>query len=225
MSNERFREKTIDFKIVQKKKSTSLNESAQIGDKVTYDGKKGYVIGQSLNGDLLVQVQGSVDFAKPSKVKVMGMKAKAMELPIKFDEKTQKVLFEQFIRCGIYMGNTPVKTSNCFVKYSQWKDAKINENINVISDGEFNTLPKENVKIFDDPNDFANPQDYVPGVEIDPVTGDAISNVLMHALDFSQSMGAGDSTPVRIIRGPESDNPQMDTVSKGVLQWLPDDKY
>lgn len=215
----RFREqKLVEGKIVKKAKAESLNENAQVGDKVIYDGKRGYIIGQAQNGDWLVQVQGSANFVNPKDVKVVGIKAKTMELPYKFDEKTQKVLFEQFVRCGIFMGNTPVKTNNCYVKYSQWRDAKLNENVNVISDGELNMMPKENVRVFEDPNNFANPEDYVDGVEIDPNTDDAVANILVNAIDYSKAIG--DADPVKVIRGPESPDPQLDTLPRALVRTL-----
>lgn len=215
----RFREqKLIEGKIVKKAKAESLNENAQVGDKVIYDGKRGYIIGQAQNGDWLVQVQGSANFVSPKDVKVVGIKAKTMELPYKFDEKTQKVLFEQFVRCGIFMGNTPVKTNNCYVKYSQWRDAKLNENVNVISDGELNMMPKENVRVFEDPNNFANPEDYVDGVEIDPNTDDAVANILVNAIDYSKAIG--DADPIKVIRGPESPDPQLDTLPRALVRTL-----
>ena len=213
----RFREqKTVEFKVVQKPKA--LNENAQVGDKVVYDGQRGYIIGQAQNGDWLVQVQGTSQFVSPKDVKVMGVKAKTMELPYKFDEKTQKVLFEQFVKCGIFMGNTPIRTTNCFVKYSQWRDANMNENVNVMADGELNIMPKENVRVFEDPNDFANPADYVDGVEIDEASGDAISNILVNAIDYTQ--GLGDADPIRVIRNPESQDPQLDTLPKAKVRTL-----
>lgn len=218
MAKEKFREKIVEFKIVERKKAQSLNESAQIGDKVIYDGKRGFVIGQARNGDLLVQVQGTSDFVNPKKVKLVGMKAKTLEPPFKFDEKTQKVLFEQFVRCGIFMGNTPVKVQNCYVKYSQWKNAQMNENINVFSDGQLNQLPKEQVKVFEDPNDFANPEDYVEGVIVNEETGEAVENVLVNAIDYTQAIGDADG--VRVIRFPESPDPQLETLPKSILKTL-----
>ena len=213
----RFREKkTVEFEVIRKPEA--LNESAQIGDKVTYKGARGYIIGQTSDGDWVVQVQGTSSFAKPSEIKVLGVKAKTMELPYKFYEKTQKVLFEQFVRCGVFMGNTPVKTNNCYVKYSQWKNAEMNENINVISDGELNIMPRENVKVFEDPNSFANPEDYVDGVEINEVSGDAIENILVNAIDYSQALG--DSDPVRVIRGPEGPSPQLDSLPRALVRTL-----
>lgn len=214
--NERFREKTIEFKVVEKKENSQpLNESAQVGDKVTYAGKRGYVIGAAMNGDLLVQIQGSADFVDPKKVKIVGIKAKTMEMPMKFDEKTQKVLFEQFVRCGIYMGNTPIKISNCFVKYSQWRDAKVNENVNVFSDGELAQLPKEQVKVFEDPNEFADPTDYVEGT-VNHANG--VENVLVNSIDFTA--GIGDADLVKIIKNPGTPEAEVDSVPKGMVSVL-----
>ena len=212
MSKEKFRQKTVEFKIVEKKKPQPLNESAQVGDKVTYKGQRGYIIGQAQNGDWLVQIQGSSDFVNPKDVKVIGMKAKTMEPPFKFDEKTQKLLFEQYVRCGIFMGNTPVKMVNCYVKYSSWKNAQMNENVGVFSDGNLMQMPKEQVRVLEDPNDFANPQDYVEGTVEGP-DGSPIP-VLVNALDFTR--GIGDADNVRIIRNPEAEM-QLDTVPKGVV--------
>ena len=40
MANEKFRKKIVEFKVIEKKKAQSLNESTQIGDKVIYNGQK-----------------------------------------------------------------------------------------------------------------------------------------------------------------------------------------
>jgi len=195
-----------------------LNENAQLGDKVLHKGQRGYIIGQTANGDYIVQVQGSTDFVKPSEVKVLGVKPKTIEPPFKFDEKTQKVLFEQYVKCGIFMGNTPVKTANCFVKYSDWKTAGLNENVNVFTDGELSIMPKENVRVFEDPNNFANPQDYVEGVIINEVNGEAIENVLINAIDYSGAIGSTEN--VRVIKGHKSGNPELINLSKAILRTL-----
>ena len=215
----RFREqKIVEGKIVKKAKAEALNENVQVGDKVIYDGKRGYVIGQANNGDWLVQIQGTADFVSPKDVKVVGIKAKTMELPYKFDEKTQKLLFEQFVRCGVFMGNVPVKTQNCYVKYSQWRDAQLHENVNVISDGELNMMPKENVRVFEDPNDFANPENYVDGVQIDPQTGDAVANILVNAIDYSQSLG--DADQIQVITDPDGPDPQLASLPRALVRTL-----
>lgn len=195
-----------------------LNENAQLGDKVLYKGHRGYVIGQTFDGDFVIQVQGSTSFVKPKDVKVLGIKTKTMEPPFKFDEKTQKVLFEQFVKCGIYMGNVPVKVSNCYVKYSEWKSAGLNENVNVFTEDGLNIMPRENVRVFEDPNNFANPQDYVEGVIIDEASGNALENVMINAIDYSSAIG--DAENIRVIRGYKEGNPELSNFPKGSLRTL-----
>lgn len=196
----------------------AINESIQILDKVAYKKQRGYVIGQTSDGDYIVQVQGNSYFAKPSEVKVLGAKAKTMEPPFKFDEITQKLLLEQYVRCGIYMGSVPIKTSNCYVKYSEWKSAAINEDINVMADGHPSIMPKERVQVFEDPNEFANPDDYVEGVLIDEESEEAIENVLINAIDYTGSIG--DSDGVRIIRGRHTEEARLETAPKALLRTL-----
>ena len=137
---------------------------------------------------------------------------------MKFDAKTQKVLFEQFVKCGIFMGNTPIKTTNCFVQYSEWSKAQLHENVNVISDGHLNIMLRENVRIFEDVNNFANPEDYVEGVIIDEFTGDAKESVLINAIDYTSTIG--DSDGVKVIRGIKTENPQMENLPKVILKTL-----
>jgi len=210
--------KEIEILIEVPNKGTLL-EGAGLGDKVTYKKQKGYIIGQSSNGDFIVQIQGNTAWAKPSEVKVLGAKAESSVKPMhNFDEITQKVLFEQFVKCGIYVGNTAVKTNNCYIKYSNYTNAKLDENVNVYSDGDLNQMPKENVKIYEDPNDFANPEDYVDGVIINTISGEAIDSVQINAIDYTGAIG--DADPVRVIQGIEGNQPQMDTLPKSVLRTL-----
>ena len=212
MANEKFRKKILQGKIAEKKSPKTLNESAQIGDKVIYKGQRGFITGQTMNGDWLVQVQGNADFVNPKDIKVVGIKAKTMETPFKFDEKTQKLLFEQYVRCGIFMGNTPVKIQNCYVKYSQWKNAELHENINVMSDGELNIMPKEQVRVFEDPNNFANPDDYSEGTL---TTNQGPLPILVNSLDYTA--GVGDASLIRIILNPGQEDQMLDSVPKSLI--------
>lgn len=203
---------------VKKKKSKALNENAQLGDKVIYDKQRGYVIGQTSDGDLIVQVQGSTHKANPDKVKVFGAKAETMKPPFKFDETTQKVLFEQWVKCGIYMQDTPIKTSDCYVNYAEWNKKDLNEDVNVMVEGSNSIMKKENIRVFEDVNDFANLDNYVEGVEIDEETGDAISNILINAIDYTDAQGDADA--VRIIRGHESEDPMTDVLPAARVRTL-----
>lgn len=194
-----------------------LNE-AQIGDTVMYDKQKGSVIGQTGDGDLIVQVQYSTHKANPKDVKVLGAKVETLKPPFKFSKETQKLLFEQFVKCGIYMNNVPIKTSDCYVMYSDWQNAKLEEQINVIVEGQNNLLPKAQIKVFEDANEFANLDNYIEGVEIDEVTEEPISSVRINVIDYTDAIG--DAEPVRIIRGGDGEEPTVDTVPKATLRTL-----
>ena len=198
----------------------SLNESAQVGDTVIFNKQKGNVIGQ-IGNDLIVQVQGSSHFAKPNEVKVKYSLTPSnitTQPPYKFSKETQKLLWEQYTRCGIFMGNIPVKASGCYVRYSDWNDAKDDEPINVVVEGQLSLLPKNQIKIFEDVNNFANLDNYVEGVQIDETTGNVTSNVRINAKDYVEALG--DADPVRIIRGGDEENPSVDTVPKALLRTL-----
>ena len=204
--------KNVAKKSAQKRK---LNESAQLGDTVLINKEKGYVIG-AIGNDLLVQVQGSVKQTPQSGVKVLGAKTATMKPPIKFDDKTQKVLFEQWIRCGIFENTVPIKTSNCYVRYAEWKKANAGDPVNVIVEGDASLIDKGRIRIFEDVNDFANLSNYIEGVIISQITGDVEENVLINVVDYTD--GLGEASPVRIIRGADGSEPQTDTVPKSLVR-------
>ena len=208
--------KLTEAKSVKSKKKV-LNESAQIGDDVIFNRQKGSVIGQ-IGGDLIIQVQGSSHMAKPGDVQVLGAKVKTMAPPFKFSKETQKLLFEQYVRCGIFMDTVPVKTSNCYVRYSDWSEARDQDPINVVVEGQANMMSKGLVRIFEDVNNFGNLDNYIEGVIIDEATGEAVENVSINAIDFTEAIGDADG--VRIIRGGQGDEPVTDTVPKASLKTL-----
>lgn len=198
----------------QIKDTNKLNEDAQLLDTVRFEKDRAFVVGKMSNGDLIVQLSrtGQTKTADPSKVKVLNVKAEQAKPQFKFDKETQKVLFEQLVKCGIYMNNVPIKTSNCFTMYSEWKEAKPEDHIKVLIENEISMIPRSQVNVFDDPNDFANPDDYVEGVIIDQEEK-AIDNILINAIDYTDAIG--DSDPVRVII-----NGKLQTLGKGMLRTL-----
>jgi len=194
----------------------ALNESAQIGDAVRLDGQKGYVIGE-IGGQIIVQIQGSTKLVDPLKVKENKKPELTTQPHMKFDEKTQKLLFEQYVRCAIYLGNVPVKLNDCYVKYSSWEKAKDDQQVKVLMEGNNTFMPKSQVRILEDLNDFANEDNYVPGVIIDEETEDVLENVLINAIDYTEAIG--DADPVRVIQG-QGEAQEMQTISKARLRTL-----
>ncbi|MFA5153550.1 MAG: hypothetical protein WC554_13385, partial [Clostridia bacterium] len=147
-----------------------IEESFQLGDTVMLNKQKGFVIGE-IGGDLIIQVQGSTHRVSPKSKKLKGEKQEPLsvtpDMQFKFDKVSQKLLFEQYVNCGIYVGNTPVKINNCYTKFSDFNNATPEQPVNVIIEGNNNLLPKNQIRIFEDVNDFANIDNYIPGVIID----------------------------------------------------------
>lgn len=217
--NKNIKVEPVFEKVKIKKEETlkTLNESVQIGDTVRLDGKKGFVIGE-LGGKIIVQIQGNTEYVAPSKVKENTPKPKEeVKPPMKFDEQTQKLLFEQMVRCAIYMDNVPIKLHGCYVKYSSWAVAQNEQQIKVMVEESPTFMPKSQVRLFEDINAFANEDNYIPGVIIDEETEDALENILLNAIDYSEAIG--DADPVRIIKG-EGEEQELQTLPKAALRTL-----
>lgn len=194
----------------------TINESVQIGDAVKLDGQRGFVIGE-IGGQVIVQIQGNTKLVDPSKVKENKKPELQVNPPMKFDEKTQKLLFEQYVKCAIYMGNVPIHFNNCYVKYSSWDSAKDDQQVKVLVEGNHTFMQKSQVRILEDINDFANEDNYVPGAIIDEKTEDVLENVLINAIDYTEAIG--DADPVRVIKG-QGEAQEMQTMPKATLRTL-----
>jgi hypothetical protein len=193
-----------------------LNESVQIGDAVKLDGKKGFVIGE-IGGQVIVQIQGNTQLVDPSKVKENKKPDLTTKPHMKFDEKTQALLFEQYVRCAIYLGNVPIKFNDCYVKYSSWNNATDDQQVKVLMEGNKTFMPKHQIRILEDINDFANEDNYVPGVIIDEETETVLDNILINAIDYTEAIG--DADPVRVIKG-QGEAQEMQTMPKAMLRTL-----
>jgi hypothetical protein len=189
-----------------------LNEYLQLGDTVRLNKEKGFIIGE-IEGKLIIQVQGNTHLVDPKEVKEWAKKSDiAVQPHMKFDEKTQKLLFEQYIKCGIYHGNVPIKMSDCYVKYSSWERANPDQQIKVLVEGNNTFMPKSQVRILEDINDFANEDNYVPGVIVDELSDNALENVLINVI--------GDSDGVKIIKTTPSGEQEFQTLPKSSLKTL-----
>ena len=199
-------------------KRKPVNESIQIEDTVKYKGEKGYVTGQ-IDGRYIVAIQGSTYLVDKKDLKEWNKKPDLLTVPhMKFNDKTQALLFEQYVRCGIYYGNVPIKLRDCYVKYSNWNNAAPDQQIKVLVEGNVSFVNKNQIRILEDINDFANEENYVPGVVIDEKTSEAVENILIHAIDYSEAIG--DADPVRIVRQTPDGEQEMQTMPRATLRTL-----
>lgn len=195
----------------------SVNETLQLLDKVKYAGQRGYVNGQ-IGGKLIVQVQGSTFLVDPKELKEYNAKPEVSTKPhMKFDEVTQALLFEQLVKCGIYVGNVPVRLNDCYIKYSHFEKATSEQQVKVLIEGNTIFMPKERIRILENINDFANPDNYIPGVIVDE-SDEAIESVLINAIDYTQAIG--DADPVKVIIKTDIGEQEMQTLPKYKLKTL-----
>jgi hypothetical protein len=88
-----------------------------------------------------------------------------------------------------------IETTNCFVNYSSWNKAQLDENVSIIIDNNTCIYPKNQIKIHENINDFANPNNYAKG----KILG-LNETVLYNITDYNNSIGYGTSTQIRIIK-------------------------
>jgi hypothetical protein len=201
-----------------KKANESLNEEHQLLDKVYHDKQRGDIIGE-FEGKFIVMVQGNTYMVDPKDIKEYKKKPDVLVQPhMKFDEKTQKLLFEKYVKCGVYLGNVPIKMNDCYVKYSQWENAKDEQQIKVLVEGNATFMPKSQVRIYENPNDFANPDNYVPGVIINEETEEPYENILLNAIDFVRAIGEADG--VEIIKTLEDGSQEIQSMPKSSIRAL-----
>ncbi|NJO89836.1 MAG: hypothetical protein HC831_13480 [Chloroflexia bacterium] len=190
----------------------------QIGDDVIFNKQRGNVIG-AIGDKWIVQCQYSTYTCESKDLTNLKDRREVHGLDqFKFDKKTQALLFEQIVSCGIYMGRTPIKITGCSTQYSSWRDAKDDDPIRVMmAEGGSQMFPKNQVQILEDINAFANPDNYIEGVIVDESTGEALESVMINVEDYTSS--TGEAGPVRILRK-AGDEQEIDTVPKAILKTL-----
>lgn len=191
---------------------TNINESFSLADKVKYKGEIGYITGQLGDGRFIILLSntGNTCYATSDEISLYNPKPDTMKPHLKFDKTTLKLLENQMVKCGIFHGSIPVKTSNCFINYSDFKDSNENHNLYVKIDEQYVIMPKSNIKILENINDIIDPTNYVQGVIINEITGEAEMNVLVNGIDYINSIGGSDN--VRVI---------IDVNGQQELQYFP----
>ena len=160
-------------------------------------GQKGQIIGKlPMSDNFIVNVNGHTIEASPKSVKMVTEKPDTLPAPYKFDPTTLKALFEQFVHCGMFINENQITPNNCFVKYSDFINAKNDEDIMIVIDGQKTIANKKYIRIMEEINDFANVNEYVEGVEISG-SGATLRNILFNISDYSKA--AGTSAPVRVL--------------------------
>lgn len=199
-----------------------VNESAEFlplipepNDSVIFKGKRGVVQSVRSDGTVTLMVEGMTVECTAKDFKITTNRKDTMKAPFKYDPKTQAALYEQLVSCGIFQEGTQINGEKCFVNYAEWERKKDWQNVTVISEGSHILMPKKNVKLFEDVNDFASMNDYIEGVYMDK--NQAESNIMINALDYSGAEAGNE--PVRCIIG-LGEEPKLVTLPKDSIRTL-----
>lgn len=202
-----------------KNQNQSLNESERPGikspnvlDFVTIKtGQSGQIIAKMPNGNFIVNVAGHTIEADPKSVKMINELPDTVEVPYRFDPRTLKGLFEQYVHCGMFINENQITPNNTLVKYSDFINAGPEEDVTIVIDGQPTVANKKYIRVTDEINDFANVNDYVEGEEIS-ADGSTLRQLLFNLKDYE--VAQGNAEPVRTLVNDEENE-------KYILIYLP----
>src|SRR5574344_551251 len=195
-----------------------LNESAQpqVMDYVRFaGGKTGQIICKMADGDFIISAEGRTFQCQPSSVTMLHDRPDTVEAPFKYDKETLKGLFEQMVPAGVFMNGARLTPNDCYVKYSEFVDAKQDDDVRLVVEGQQTFTGKKYVKVLADINEFANVNDYAYGHVLNEY-GVPSGDILMNMRDYAA--GAGDSAPVRSLVLNEDKKYVLTMIPKGSLE-------
>lgn len=178
-----------------------VNESADpnVLDYVTYKGEKGQVISTYPDGDLVVNIKGSTVKCAPSAVRLVSEKKDSVKPSFKFDKATLKGIYESMtLRCGLFMNGVQLTPADCYVNYGEYRDAKANDDVRIILEGEKMSAQKQYIRLLEDAT--VNEDKYISGVETTQ-DGKAIRNVWIDGEQYAAAESPSDLVDVILQDG------------------------
>lgn len=154
------------------------------------DGRRGQIIYQMANGDFIVNVAGRTVECAQSSVTMVNERPDTVECPYKFDPNTLKGLFEQYVKCGMFMNGVRMTPEDCKMKYSDYVSAGNEDKVPVLVENQKLFIDRKYLRILEDVNTFANVTEYEK-------LGD---KYFYNKKDFSLAESANNmSAPVRVL--------------------------
>lgn len=181
------------------KKSRVLNESAgcsatpNVLDWVKLsDGNVAQVIATlPMTGHYIVNLNGRTIEVSPDKLVLAGCKRDLVEAPCKFDKATLKLLSESMVRCGMFVNNNQITPNGCYVKYGDYINAKDDEQIRIVVEGDSVLASKKYIRVLEDINNFAIPSGFVSAEEISEI-GVKLRDILVNVDEFGAANNGSD---------------------------------
>ena len=174
------------------------------------NGKTGQVLATlPMSENLIVNVDGHTEEVSPSQLDLLAKKSDTVESPYHYDKKTLKGLFEHMTHCGMFMNGIQLTPNDCYVKYGEYVNAKSDEKIRLVVEGESVMADKKYIQVTEDLNDFAIPKGYISAEEISD-SGIKLRDILVNADDFNsnadvlaalaQDPDTGTYEPIQVLR-------------------------
>ena len=210
-------EEKADESVKPEESAKALNESAEpnvLDWVICNNGAKCQIIAKMPNGEFILNDAGKTIQCSASYFKLAVPKVDEVPVPFKYDKNTLKGLYEQMVRAGMFMNNNQITPNDCYVKYSEYKDAKDDDDIRLVIEGQTTYASKRYIRVLEDVNEFANPADYVDGVEV-ASDGSTLRQLKINKKDYET--GVGSSAPVRVLVDCDSEDCKAVQLPKGSL--------
>ena len=95
------------------------------------------------------------------------------------------------VRCGMFVNNNQITPNGCYVKYGDFVNAKDDEQIRIVVEGESVLASKKYIKVLEDINSFAVPSGFVSAEEISEI-GVKLRDILVNVQEFENAAAATD---------------------------------
>lgn len=216
------------FKFRSKKKDESVNTeytnalnenaSASVMDcvKLKHNGKKGQIIGQLSDNDVIVHVEGHTLVLPTKEVELLSHKYDTLPPHMKFDPLTLKGVYESYIGCGLFINNMRITPEDCQVKIMEFFSTPDDKEVELVIEGERTKAIKKYIRLTENVNDVFDIANYAKGKMI--VANESV-DVLIHMNDYNEYRNVNESyKTVRTLVFNDKGETSMTIVSGSVLR-------
>lgn len=144
-----------------------------------------------MSGNYIVNLNGRTVEVSPNNLVLASCKKDLVDAPHKFDKATLKLLSESMVRCGMFVNNNQITPNGCYVKYGDFINAKDDEQIRIVVEGESVLASKKYIKVLEDINSFAIPSGFVSAEEISEI-GVKLRDILVNVQEFEAATAGTD---------------------------------
>jgi hypothetical protein len=221
----KFKAKKADESL-KSKDGKKLNESAlptaepNVLDYVKCkDGCKGQIICKQADESFVVNVGGHTKIYPKSDLTMIHERLDLVECPFKFDANTLKGVYESYVNCGLFVNSTQVTPNDCKVQLLEFMNAKDDDEINIIVEGEKTQAMKKYIRITESLDELIDLANYSKATLTYLVEGvEHKTDVLVHTRDYNNYVMLKESTvPVRTLVFDENGETHLMNIPGGNL--------